>query len=197
MSFQEYRSGKTREAEQFQDFVADSLYDIGFPIGCYSSKKYQYNTGENRAGVEIKYDQLVSEKGNLFIETAEKSDPSRSEFTDSGIFRQDNSWLYVIGDYETIWIFCKTTLRLLYEKKRTNGDFFFTRTGEKTFGTSKGYLLPRTAADIYAGKILSFYTHEEIIGPTHEYQYVKPHMRPCESWPEPADATNQQSIFDS
>ena len=54
---------------------------------------------------EIKRDGKFRETGNLYIETAEKSHPDKYEFIPSGIMRQDNSWLFVIGDEKTIYIF--------------------------------------------------------------------------------------------
>lgn len=213
MSFKDYRSDKHLEAEEFQDFVSDALFEIGLPIGCYSSKKYQYKKGESRAGVEIKYDQRVAETGNLYIETAEKADPSRPAFSDSGIFRNDNSWLYVIGDYRTIWIFAKSMLRLLYEATKQEGVPRYPRVDEATFGTSKGFLLPRIDADRYAARVLmpsgetkATYadssngtttgpTPEEIVSGDFNGAYVKPWNRPLEDWPQHSQSNKPTDLF--
>ena len=46
-----YYNKQLEKALEFQDFVADKLYNIGIPLNCYSSKKYQYEKGESRSGI--------------------------------------------------------------------------------------------------------------------------------------------------
>ena len=83
---------------EFQDFVTSELYKRGIVVVGYSSKKYQLNEGENLLGAEIKRDGLFRKTGNLYIEIKEKSHPQKKKYIDSGIYRKDNSWLFVIGD---------------------------------------------------------------------------------------------------
>jgi len=109
----------------------EKLYDAGIPLLSYSSKKYQILIGENKAGIEIKYDRKFRETGNFYIETAEKSAANNKEFVASGIFRNDNTWLFIIGDYETIFIFSKEQL------KKIKNNYKQVETP-----TSKGFLIP-------------------------------------------------------
>jgi len=115
----------------YQDFVIERLYEAGLPVIGYSSKEYQNLVGENMAGIEIKYDRLFRKTGNLYIETAEKSNPANHEYYPSGIFRKDNTWLYVIGDYQTIHVFSKKQLQQVRDRYE-----------QKTTPTSIGYVLP-------------------------------------------------------
>lgn len=85
---------------EYQDFITDMLLsEIGISLSTYSSKKYQYSVGENKQGIEIKFDDRYKETGNLYIEIKEKSNAINANYVDSGIYRSDNTWLYVIGDY--------------------------------------------------------------------------------------------------
>lgn len=120
---------------QYQDFVVDQLYKCGLPIVSYSSKKYQCLVGENKPGFEIKFDRRFRDTGNFYIETAEKSNPNRSEFVKSGIYRDDNTWLYIIGDYEDIFIFSKKQLKTLHE----HGNLHIKK---RQIATSQGFTMP-------------------------------------------------------
>jgi len=89
-------------------------------------------------GAEIKRDGKFRETGNLYIETAEKSNPDNPAYAASGIYRQDNSWLFVIGDEKTIYIFSTKYLRLLEKRYQ-----------RKQKPTSIGFLMPIEEADRY------------------------------------------------
>jgi hypothetical protein len=142
----EYYKEKLEQGLQFQDYVIDLLYDAGLPVVTYSSKQYQNNVGENRGGLEIKNDERFRETGNLYIEIAEKSDPANARFVSSGIFRDDNTWLYLIGDRQEVYVLSKKQLILLYKSGKYN---------EVQTPTSKGFLLPVSCAvKHYALKIL-------------------------------------------
>jgi len=131
---------------QYQDWVIERLYDVGLPVISYSSKKYQNLIGENKAGLEIKFDRNWIKTGNLYIEIAEKSNANNLNYIDSGIFRNDNTWLYLIGDYTKIFILSKKFLKILFEKKKYR---------EVSNCTSKGFLLPvKDAEKYYAIKII-------------------------------------------
>lgn len=73
---EEYKE-KFEAGIQYQDWVVEKLYDAGLPIISYSSKKYQNLIGENKAGLEIKFDRNWVKTGNLYIEIAEKSNPNK------------------------------------------------------------------------------------------------------------------------
>jgi len=124
---------------EFQDVVTEALYHRGIVVVGYASQKFQNKRGENMLGAEIKNDERFRQTGHLFIEVAEKSNPDKSNYTPSGIMRADNSWLFVIGDKETVWIFSTKYLVMLkdrYQKVQTP--------------TSIGHLMPIRAADKYA-----------------------------------------------
>ena len=82
---------------QFQDFITDILIkELGISLSTYSSQKYQNLKGENKQGFEIKFDDKYKDTGNVYIEVAEKSNPLNENFISSGIYRNDNTWLYLI-----------------------------------------------------------------------------------------------------
>ena len=101
---------------EFQDYVAELFHDnLGVTITNYQSRGYQFGKGENKQGIEIKLDRDILETNNVSIEIAEKSRADLSEYTPSGIYRPDNSWLYVQGNYKIVFIFAKSTLLLLHQ----------------------------------------------------------------------------------
>jgi hypothetical protein len=93
-------------------------------------------------GIEFKFDKCFQVTGNLWIEIAERHNPD-IPYSDSGIFKKDNSWLYCIGNYYVIYIFPKNLLILLYNSRRYPVI-------ENNLMTSKGFLLSKGDADIYA-----------------------------------------------
>ena len=134
-----YYQKKLEQGLEFQDVVTEALYHRGIVVVGYASQKFQNKRGENMLGAEIKNDALFRQSGNLYIEVAEKSHPDKPNYTPSGIMRADNSWLYVIGDIKTVWIFSTKYLVMLkdrYQKVQTP--------------TSIGHLMSMTAADKYA-----------------------------------------------
>ena len=141
-----YYQNKLDQGLEFQDVVTSALYQRGIVVVAYSSRRFQIEKGENLLGAEIKRDGKFRETGNLYIETAEKSHPDIPFFTDSGIHRKDNSWLYVIGDEKTIFIFSTKYLCMLERKKKPDKKDWYPRV---TKITSLGFLLPLTDADKY------------------------------------------------
>jgi|1_EtaG_2_1085319.scaffolds.fasta_scaffold05536_4 hypothetical protein len=142
-NYAQYYKTKLEGALLFQDFVVDILMSqLSFVVALYGSKAYQQSVGESRTGVEIKHDEKFCDTGNLYIEIAEKSRPREGAYTTSGIYRDDNSWLWVIGDYDTLFIFGKRFLQLLHKSERY-------RTIENNTKTSRGFLLPREDAMKY------------------------------------------------
>jgi hypothetical protein len=141
----EYYAEKLQQGLEFQDFVTDILFnELFIPLSTYQSKKYQLR-GENKQGIEIKFDDRYKETGNLYIELSEKSNAMNLNFVDSGINRSDNTWLYIIGDYNILYIFGKTILRGMYSSKKYK---------EVNIPTSKGFLISKTDAEKYALKII-------------------------------------------
>ena len=136
-----YYAEKLEQGLQFQDYVTRKLYQRGIVLVGYASRKYQIEKGENILGAEIKRDGNFRATGNLYLEIAEKSHPNNANYVPSGIMRDDNGWLFVIGDEETIYIFPTAYLRMMAEKKRW-------KEVKKT--TSIGLLMPVVDADKYA-----------------------------------------------
>lgn len=132
-----YYAEKLAQGIEYQDFVMEKLYEQGLPLISYGSKKYQVERGENKAGIEIKNDQKFRQTGNFYIETAEKSNACNENYIASGIYRKDNTWLYLIGDYQEIYVFSKYQLKLLHKQQKYK---------EVETPTSQGYLLPVESA---------------------------------------------------
>jgi len=132
---------------QFQDFVLDTLLsNLGIAISNYTSRKWQFEVGENRQGIEIKLDRRILETGNVSIEVAEKSRAdANKEYAPSGIFRDDNSWLYIQGNWHILFIFPKNILKHLYWSGRYKVD---------EYPTIKRFLMPIEDARKYAAKVI-------------------------------------------
>lgn len=140
-----YYMAQLEEARKYQDFVKHELYKRGIPIVFNDSTHYQYDEGENILGIEIKNDKMFRDTGNLYIEVEEKADANNKNYVKSGILRNDNSWLYLIGDYLTVYIFAVNLLVGLYETKKYKNV-------EKP--TSRGFLLPLGDANKYAARVI-------------------------------------------
>lgn len=144
-NYNKYYKEQLKDGIEFQDFAGDVLYSHGIPVISYGSKKYQIEKGENKIGIEIKYDKKFRDTGNLYIELKEKSNPNNNNYIESGINRDDNTWLYVIGDYKTLFMFGKKMLYFLSFKYRKV---------ENNTKTSIGFLLPIEEAKKYCEKII-------------------------------------------
>jgi hypothetical protein len=144
--YREYYKEKLEKGLEFQDFVTSLFFQIGIAVIQYSSRRYQFERGENSGGIEIKFDDRLDETGNLYIECAEKSHPNNFRFMPSGIYRLDNSWLYAIGNYRVVYVFLTRHLRWLHEK----GYF-----AEKEIATSQGFIMPEAMAKKYAARVLN------------------------------------------
>lgn len=136
-----YYKEKLEQGLIFQDVVTRALYLRGIVVVGYSSRKFQVEHGENMLGAEIKRDGNFRDTNNLYLETAEKSHPDNQKYIPSGIFRPDNSWLFVIGDEQTVWVFSTKYLQLLHDKRNWR---------EVRKSTSIGRLMPLGDADKYA-----------------------------------------------
>jgi hypothetical protein len=128
---------------EFEDFVVLILYQNGWPIIKFNSRKYQWTMGESVAHVEIKHDHKFNETGNLFIETEERRDAGNSTWRPAGIYDASDPWFYVIGDKKTLFIFSVALLRLIKSRYR----FVLT-------DTAKGFLFPLEPAGKYAIRVL-------------------------------------------
>jgi hypothetical protein len=146
-AYEAYRKTKIESGLLYQDFVVDLLgHTIGLVVQVYGSRYYQTQVGESRTGVEIKHDEKYASTRNLWIETAEKARPREGDYAPSGINRDDNTWLYVIGDYDIVFIFPKVILRGVCGRYRLQ---------ENRTKTSLGFLLPDEHARKYATHVLT------------------------------------------
>jgi len=143
---------------EFQDFIVERMIrDMGISVSIFQSKKYQFNNGESLQGIEIKYDARSTgdctykdckATFNVGIEVAEKSHKDKSNWIASGIYRLDNSWLYIVGNYHQAWVFAKGTLKLLHASEKYPVI--------QTLPTMKTMLLPIADADRYCAKKIEF-----------------------------------------
>jgi hypothetical protein len=151
-NYRELNSGHKDSFEvgnEFQDFVCMELAKQNIILQNINSKKFQFEVGENLQGFEIKYDsRCTGDNGTvatnrLSIEIAEKTRAENSDFIPSGIYRNDNSWLYIQGNYMNFWIFSKNLLQKLHNSGRYE---------ESELPTVKKFYLPIADADKYCSK---------------------------------------------
>ena len=129
---------------EFLDFVTVTLHARGLYLQPFTSKKYQYNKGESLQGWEVKLDQRLSDTHRLSIEIAEKTRSANAIWVPSGIYRNDNTWLYIQGNYDAFYIFLKRFLIQLHQCKRYT---------EHEIPTVRKFYLPVADADRYGERI--------------------------------------------
>ncbi|MDD5543879.1 MAG: hypothetical protein PHX83_11965 [Acidobacteriia bacterium] len=139
------------EGDAFADFVCIEMAKDGIVLQNINSKKFQYQVGENLQGFEIKLDNRFNgfyppdkpATGRLSIEIAEKTKAENPNFIPSGIYRGDNSWLYIQGNYKEFFIFPIKLLRQLHGSGRYQ---------EAELPTIKKFYLPLDDARKYCAK---------------------------------------------
>jgi hypothetical protein len=135
---------------EFQDLVVDLLREeLGIVITNYQSRRFQFGVGENKQGIEIKLDRDILRTNNVSIEIAEKARAANPDYAPSGIYRNDNSWLYIQGNWDIVFIFAKSILRLLHRSGRYRTNIL---------PTLKSFLLPVDEARKYAARVLELNT---------------------------------------
>jgi len=136
-----------KQGQEFEDFVQDALAKRGIFLGNYTSQKYQLEKGENMLGMEIKRDGRFRDTGNFYIETAEKSHKDKPNWTPSGIMRDDNSWLFCIGDEKGFCVFAKKDIKEILERNPLMASSKIIGTFRQVeTPTSKGYVWGSTEA---------------------------------------------------
>ena len=128
---------------EFQDFVCIVLAQRNIILQNISSKKYQFESGENLQGFEIKLDKRCTDTQRLSIEVAEKSSRDVLVWTPSGILRQDNSIVYIQGNYDRFWVFMKNWLVRYHDQIKPPIEEFN--------GTIKRFFLTEEEANVGAG----------------------------------------------
>ena len=136
---------------EYQDFLCERLHRLGIVLQNIQSKKFQHKK-ENLLGLEIKFDRRFEKTGNLYIETAEKADPANANYVPSGIFRDDESWLYGIGNYSELFIFAKQVLKAAHKDRHHRR----LQEVENETKTSLGFLIPRAKALAWVARHIKF-----------------------------------------
>jgi DNA-binding protein H-NS len=106
------------EGKEFEKYVKKQLQEKKqLHLDIIEDEVNQYTIGETIQGYEIKYDKKYKDTGNLYIEIKEKTNPNNAKFVLSGIFRQDNTHTWIIGNYDEVYMFKKDTLIEIYNKQ--------------------------------------------------------------------------------
>jgi hypothetical protein len=137
-----------KEGEDYQEFVRKLLNPWGITIWNWKDKKQQFAFGENPQGFEIKLDMRCTETDRLSIEVQEKTRRNNRDWINSGILRNDNSWIYVQGNYQIIFVFAKNWLRRFYDAKVTPADI------HESHGTVRKFYLPMKTARMMAALVI-------------------------------------------
>jgi len=124
---------------QYYERAVNDLFKTHYDIdlGIYETMEEQYNIGESKLCIEVKYDRKSWGTGNLYIETQEKTSADKYSFTDSGILRNDNSKFYLIGNKEEFFMIDKNFLNELHTENGFD-DLNIKHTETKT---SRGFLI--------------------------------------------------------
>ena len=104
-------------------------------ITYYEGKQNQLK-GESLEGIEVKLDEVSHSTGRVYIEVAEKSNSNNATYVPSGIYREDNTKLYLVGNYSIWFIFSKRHLRWL---DKLDPPFILR---VNPIPTSKGFCIP-------------------------------------------------------
>jgi len=145
-----YYRFKQIEGSRYEEFIIQKLeYLFGFVLHLREGEKAQLR-GETDEGFEIKYDGRMKDTGNVYIELEEKSNPDNFNYVESGIYRNDNTKFYLIGDYKECFVFGKKALQ---ELDRENPSFIIR---PKPTGTSIGFLIPVKYAKKLAERYIVF-----------------------------------------
>lgn len=127
----------------YEQFVVDRwLQFFTEPLHMHEGKLAQLQ-GENREGVEIKLDRLHHRYGNLYIETKEKSNPDNPDMVKSGIWRDDNTQWFLIGDTHEAFVFDVMVLR----KCQMDSPHWLVW---RQTSTSEGWTMPKKYVSQYA-----------------------------------------------
>jgi len=137
METTQYYKDKLAEGQRYEKFVISRWPEI------YPNKKLTIRdgklaqlAGETEEGIEIKYDGRMEDTGRVYIEMHEKSRIENEKYIESGIYRNDNSKLFLIGNMTQWFLFSIDKLRWL---DRLDPPFLYR---PKPTGTSIGFCIP-------------------------------------------------------
>ena len=128
------------KGREFEDYVSECLWGLGLAVMTYGSMRYQ-RKGESLNGIEIKYEGKFRETKRLYIECRQE----KKDWEVSGIFKRDNTWLWVMGDYKGFYIFTKVDLQMMHGSE--DGLWQTEIFNEANTTNTSGYLLPVEVAD--------------------------------------------------
>ena len=158
----EYYKNMLFLGQWYEDYLYVKLEEkLKIKIDGCNTEGEQRRIGENHLGWEIKFDDNYKKTGNLFIEYQEKRRSENPDYIPSGVLRKDNSWLYLIGNFQVFYIFSVKDLRMALEAKDDRGNFKHIRK-EINRKTSCGFLLQENEIQDYALRIIR--TGNEIHG---------------------------------
>ena len=137
MEMTQYYKDKLAEGQRFESFVMSRWPDI-YPNRTLTIRdgKYSQLLGETDEGVEIKYDGMMEKTGRIYIEIQEKTNANNDNYVDSGIYRNDNTRIWCIGNMTQLFLFSKQKLIWL---DRLDPPFLYR---PKPTGTSIGFCIP-------------------------------------------------------
>ncbi len=135
--------------QEYERFIADKWpFFFGHPLRIHEGRMAQLK-GETEEGVEIKLDRMFHKTGNLYFETAEKSNPDNPQMVESGILRNDNTQWFLIGNKHEAFIFDILVLR----RCEKNNHYWLIR---RETSTSQGWTMPKIYIPQYAQFYLNF-----------------------------------------
>jgi len=150
-----------KAGQEYEDFVAQQLWNRGLPVYVYRSRRWQWKAGESVNGIEIKLDRRFRETGNLFIETAERrTTDGTSQWRPSGIYDEHDPRILAIGDYRTIYLLGVRLVRYACSSSK--------RFTEMERGTVRGYLLPVAMADTWAIDVIEVPAPEPVVAESYQ-----------------------------
>lgn len=121
---------------EYQDNVAKYMMKYHhMPIVYYTSYKEQWR-GESLNGIEVKFDARSTETGNIFMLTKIKN--KSGVWQKSGIYKEDNTIWFIIGNHNEAWMVSK---HILLQIVKTCHEV------ENNTGECMGYLIPRAKMD--------------------------------------------------
>ena len=145
------RSDTVDAGHAFEDYACDRIAESGITLRTYKSAAMQLGVGESRAGFEFKLDAGHRRYGHLSIEVAERRRAS-GLWVPSGIFRDDNTWLYIQGDTSLFWVLFKPALIARARRGGITELFIIAEAAQppvfESFGTVRKFYLPPAEADL-------------------------------------------------
>src|SRR5271166_5675765 len=116
MKTPKYGRSQLEIGKKYETFVQGLVGRWGLMFWVNELPAFQMK-GESLQGCEIKEDKGCQKYGHLSIEIAEKSHYDNPDWVASGIFKADNSWAYIQGNYDIVFVFSKKWLLRYYEAK--------------------------------------------------------------------------------